>query len=240
MAGPRFGVVVFPGTNCEMDTYRALKDVLGQETEYIWHQERDLSRFDAVVLPGGFSYGDYLRTGAIARFAPAMEAVAEHAAQGRLVLGICNGFQILTEAGLLPGALQRNAHLQFRCAWSWLRVENAETPFTAAARKGEVLRVPVNHGEGNYFVDRETLGRLNARGQVVLRYCTAAGEVTPEACPNGSIENIAGIVNEQGNVMGLMPHPERACEAILGSEDGRKIFDSMITFLTRGRLVRHG
>lgn len=233
----RFGVVTFPGTNCDLDTYHALGEVLGQNTGYVWHQERDLSGYDAVVLAGGFSYGDYLRTGAIARFSPVMESVAEFAAQGRLVLGICNGFQILCEAGLLPGALQRNAHLQFRCAMSHMRVENTGSAFTAGCRAGQVLRIPVNHGEGNYFASLEVLAELNQHGQVLLRYCGPQGDVTPESSPNGSVENIAGIMNRAGNVMGMMPHPERACEAILGSEDGRVIFTSMINYLT-GRTAR--
>jgi phosphoribosylformylglycinamidine synthase subunit PurQ / glutaminase len=233
----RFGVVVFPGTNCEMDTYHALRDVLGLEAQYVWHQDRDLSKFDALVLAGGFSYGDYLRTGAIAQFSPVMEAVAGFADQGKLVLGICNGFQILTEAGLLPGALLRNAHLQFRCAWSHLRVENAATPFTGACQPGQVLKVPVNHGEGNYFADPETLAELNRNGQILFRYCTPDGETPADASPNGSVENIAGIINKAGNVMGLMPHPERASEAILGSEDGAAIFRSMVNYIT-GRTAR--
>lgn len=233
----RFGVVVFPGTNCEMDAYHALKEVLGQEADYVWHQERDLSNFDAVVLAGGFSYGDYLRTGAIARFSPVMEAVANFAEQGRLVLGVCNGFQILCEAGLLPGALQRNAHLQFRCAWTHLRVENGATPFTGAGQPGQVLKVPVNHGEGNYFADPETVAELNRNGQVLWRYCDPDGSVTPGASPNGSLENIAGIMNKRGNVAGLMPHPERACEEMLGSADGRAIFESMVNYWA-GRAAR--
>jgi phosphoribosylformylglycinamidine synthase I len=233
----RFGVTVFPGTNCEMDTYYAIREVIGEQADYVWHEERDLSRYDAILIAGGFSYGDYLRTGAIARFSPVMESVAEFAAKGGLVLGICNGFQILTEAGLLPGALQRNAHLQFRCAWTHLRVENADTPFTSAARKGQVLKVPVNHGEGNYFADPETLAELNANNQVLFRYCTADGATPPEAAPNGSLENIAGIINKAGNVAGMMPHPERACESILGSEDGRLLFVSMVNYLT-GRASR--
>lgn len=228
----RVGVTVFPGTNCEMDTYHALRAALGLEADYVWHQERDLSRYDAIVIPGGFSYGDYLRTGAIARFSPVMESVAEFAARGGLVLGICNGFQILCEAGLLPGVLLRNAHLQFRCSWSHLRVENAATPFTAAMTPGRVLKMPVNHGEGNYFANPETLAELNQNSQVLLRYCDAQGNVTRETCPNGSAENIAGIMNKAGNVMGLMPHPERTCELILGSEEGAHIFKSMVNFLT--------
>jgi phosphoribosylformylglycinamidine synthase len=229
--------VVFPGTNCEMDTYHALTQVLGQDASYVWHQDRDLDRYDAVVLAGGFSYGDYLRTGAIARFSPVMNSVAEFAAAGKLVIGICNGFQILCEVGLLPGALQRNAHLQFRCDWTSLRVENAGTAFTGSCSAGQVLRVPVNHGEGNYFADPETLAELNQNHQVLFRYCDPDGSVTPGASPNGSLENIAGIMNTAGNVMGLMPHPERACETILGSADGRYIFESVISHLT-GRAAR--
>ncbi len=233
----RFGVTVFPGTNCEMDTYHAIREVIGEQADYVWHQDRDLSGFDAIVIAGGFSYGDYLRTGAIARYSPVMESIAEFADKGGLVLGICNGFQILTEAGLLPGALQRNAHLQFRCGWTHLRVENADTPFTSAARKGQVLKIPVNHGEGNYFVDPETLAELNANNQVLFRYTTPSGDATPEASPNGSVENIAGIINKAGNVAGMMPHPERAVESILGSEDGRYLFVSMVEYLT-GRASR--
>lgn len=233
----RIGVVVFPGTNCEMDTYHALTQVLGAESGYVWHQDRDLSAYDAIVLPGGFSYGDYLRTGAIARYSPVMESIADFAAAGRLVFGICNGFQILCEAGLLPGALQRNAHLQFRCAWSNLRVENNAAAFTSLAQEGQVLRVPVNHGEGNFFADAPTLEELNRNRQVLFRYCDSEGYVTPEASPNGSAENIAGIMNRAGNVMGMMPHPERACEAVLGSEDGQVVFASMIKYLM-GRAAR--
>lgn len=228
----RFGVTVFPGTNCEMDTYHALREVAGVDAGYVWHQERDLSGYDAIILAGGFSYGDYLRTGAIARFSPVMESIAEYAARGGLVLGICNGFQILCEAGLLPGALQRNAHLQFRCSWSHLRVENAATPFTALCSPGQTLKIPVNHGDGNYFADPDTLAEMNRNNQVVFRYATADGEITRETCPNGSLENIAGIINKAGNVMGMMPHPERACELILGSEEGAAIFRSMVNFLT--------
>ncbi len=220
-----------------MDTYHALSSVLGHEAKYVWHQERDLSGYDALVLAGGFSYGDYLRTGAIAKYSPVMESVAEFAAGGRLVLGICNGFQILTEAGLLPGALQRNAHLQFRCSWSHLRVENIASPFTSTCREGQVLKIPVNHGEGNYFADAETLDELNRNRQVLWRYCDPDGDVNPGASPNGSVENIAGIMNKAGNVAGLMPHPERACEEILGSEDGRLLFQAMVNYVT-GRTAR--
>lgn len=229
--------MVFPGTNCEMDTYHALKESLAQDVRYVWHQERDLSGLDAVVIAGGFSYGDYLRTGAIARYSPVMEAIAEYAGQGGLVMGICNGFQILTEAGLLPGALQRNAHLQFRCGPAYLRVENNSTAFTGKCTEQQVLKIPVNHGEGNYFADEETLLELNRNNQILFRYCDAEGSTSGMANPNGSLENIAGIINKQGNVMGMMPHPERACEAILGSEDGKFLFQSMINHFT-GRAAR--
>jgi phosphoribosylformylglycinamidine synthase subunit PurQ / glutaminase len=215
-----------------MDTYHALREVVGVQADYVWHQEHDLSRYDAIVIAGGFSYGDYLRTGAIARFSPVMESIAEFAARGGLVLGVCNGFQILCEAGLLPGVLQRNAHLQFRCGWTHLRVENAATPFTSACAAGQTLKVPVNHGEGNYYADAETLADLNQHNQILFRYSTADGEVTPEASPNGSLENIAGIINRAGNVAGMMPHPERACEPILGSDQGAFIFKSMVNYLT--------
>jgi phosphoribosylformylglycinamidine synthase subunit PurQ / glutaminase len=233
----RFGIVVFPGTNCEMDTYHALREVVGAPVDYIWHQESDLSGYDCIILPGGFSYGDYLRTGAIASLSAVMESVAEAAEKGKLVFGICNGFQILTEAGLLPGALQRNAQLQFRCDWSHLRVENNATPYTMKCVEGQVLKIPVNHGEGNYFADPETLAELEREGRVIFRYCTAEGAVTPEASPNGSVRNIAGICNRQGNVLGMMPHPERAVEPILGSEDGKHLFASIVAYLL-GRATR--
>ncbi len=224
----RFAVVVFPGTWSDHDTHYALSSVLGQETDLVWHRERDLSRYDVVVLPGGFSYGDYLRAGAIARFSPVMEAVAAHAAAGKPLIGICNGFQVLCEAHLLPGALMRNESLQYRCVWVHLRVENAETPFTRACRPGQVLRVPISHGEGRYVADEETLAELESSGRVAFRYSTAQGEVTAEANPNGSVNNIAGIVNERGNVLGMMPHPERACEPLMGSEDGLALWLSLL------------
>ncbi|HLA18452.1 MAG TPA: phosphoribosylformylglycinamidine synthase subunit PurQ [Dehalococcoidia bacterium] len=224
----RFAVVVFPGTWSDHDTHYALSAVLGQEADLVWHREGDLSRYDVVVLPGGFSYGDYLRTGAIARFSPVMEAVAAHAEAGKPVIGICNGFQILCEAHLLPGALMRNDSLQYRCLWVHLRVENAETPFTVACRPGQVLRIPISHGEGRYVADEATLAALESAGRVVFRYCDAAGEVTPEANPNGSVSNIAGIVNERGNVLGMMPHPERACEPLMGGEDGLALWLSVL------------
>ncbi len=224
----RFGVLVFPGTWSDVDCFQVLKDVFQEPVEYVWHKERDLSRYDCVILPGGFSYGDYLRVGAIARFSPVMQAVEEFAAQGKLVWGICNGFQVLCEAGLLPGALMRNSHLQFRCQWTHLRVENASTPYTAAMRAGQVLRVPISHGEGLYYADEATLSQLEDGGQVVFRYATPEGEPSPESNPNGSLNNIAGIINQRGNVLGMMPHPERCCEAILGGADGRHIFQSLI------------
>jgi phosphoribosylformylglycinamidine synthase len=224
----RFGILVFPGTNCDADTLWVLRDVLQQPAEAVWHEDTDLARFDAVILPGGFAHGDYLRAGAIARFSPVMSAVREHAAAGKPVLGICNGFQVLVEAGLLPGAMQRNTGHRFLCKDVHLRVENPDTRFTSACRPGQVLRLPIAHNEGAYYADPETLARMNARGQVLLRYCDAAGRVTPEANPNGSLENIAGICNDAGNVFGLMPHPERAAEPLLGSADGRLIFESLL------------
>jgi len=224
----RFAVIVFPGTWSDGDCYYVLNDILGQPTDYVWHREADLSPYDCIILPGGFSYGDYLRAGAIARFSPVMEAVVREARAGKLVLGICNGFQILCEAGLLPGALIRNESLQYRCQWVNLRVENTGTPFTIACRQGQVLGIPIGHGEGRYYADAETLARLEAEGRVVFRYCDADGQATPEANPNGSANNIAGIVNERGNVLGMMPHPERASEALLGGEGGLPIWRSII------------
>ncbi len=223
----RFGVVVFPGSNCDHDCYHVLKHVLRQETRFIWHKERDLTGLEAVILPGGFSYGDYLRTGAIARFSPVMEEVIAFARAGGIVVGICNGFQILCEAGLLPGALLRNAHLRFVSKNVYVRSDNAATRFTRPPVPA-VLKMPVAHGDGNYFADPETLARLEQRGQILFRYCTAAGEVTPAANPNGSAAGIAGLMNEAGNVMGMMPHPERAAEAVLGSTDGAAIFAALI------------
>ena len=224
----RFGVVVFPGTWSDRDCHHVLDQVLHQEVDYVWHKDTDLSRYDCIVLPGGFSYGDYLRAGALARFSPVMQSVERFAAQGRLVVGICNGFQVLCEAGLLPGALIRNRHLQFRCQWTNLRAETVETPFTNACRSGQVLRVPIAHGEGCYYADEETLAQLNLNNQVVFRYCDPEGAVTDEANPNGSLQNIAGICNRERNVLGMMPHPERCCEEILGGTDGRFIFESIV------------
>ena len=223
-----FGVVVFPGTWSERDCHYAVHDRLRQEARFIWHKERDLSGLDCVILPGGFAYGDHLRCGAIARFSAVMASVTEFARRGGQVIGICNGFQILCEAHLLPGALIRNQHLQFRCDTTFIRVENAATPFTSEGGEGQVLQVPVSHGEGNYFADPATIVRLEDEKRVVFRYCSPDGEVNPAANPNGSINNIAGIINQQGNVLGMMPHPERSCEDLLGSEDGLAIFRSII------------
>ena len=226
----RFAVLVFPGTWSDRDCQFVLRDLLGQEADLVWHRQADLSAYDCVVLPGGFSYGDYLRCGAIARFSPAMEAVARHAEAGRLVIGICNGFQILCEAGLLPGVLLRNESLQFRCQDVHLRAENVDTSFTRLYEADQVLRVPISHGEGSYYADEATLDELESNGQVVFRYCTAEGEVTPTESgnPNGSLRNIAGIVNRQGNVLGMMPHPERASEALMGGSDGLLLWRSVI------------
>ncbi len=226
----KFGIVVFPGSNCDLDAYHMVKDVMGEEADYLWHQDPDLKGVDCVILPGGFSYGDYLRCGAIARFSPVMEEIKGFAARGGLVLGICNGFQVLLEAGLLPGALYRNDNLQFRCQHTLLRVENVRTPFTGACQSGEILNIPVAHGEGNYYVESDILLKLKEENRVVFRYVNAAGEALPAVNPNGSLENIAGLCNLEGNVLGMMPHPERAGESILGSRDGRKIFQSIVAY----------
>jgi len=224
----KFGVVVFPGSNCDHDAYHALKHVMKQDAHFIWHKDTTLGDVDAVILPGGFSYGDYLRTGAIARFSPVMQEVVKFAEAGGTVIGICNGFQILLEAGLLPGAILRNRSLQFICRQVTLNVENAQTRFTSACAPGALLKIPIAHGEGNYFADNETLRELEDNKQIVFRYCDDAGAVTDETNPNGSLLNIAGIVNRRGNVLGMMPHPERAVESALGSTDGRGIFASII------------
>ncbi len=224
----KFAIVRFPGTWSDRDTYHVLHNVLGQQADILWHRETDLSGYDAVVLPGGFSYGDYLRTGAIARFSPIMESVMAFARRGGPVIGICNGFQILCESGLLPGALIRNQSLQFRCEWVNLRREGGDTPWANALRTGEVIRIPISHGEGNYYADEETLDRLEEDGRVVFRYSEASGLVTAGANPNGSSRNIAGIINERGNVLGMMPHPERAGEQLVGGADGNRIWESVL------------
>ena len=227
------GVVVFPGTWSDRDCAHALGNVLEQPVRYVDHREQQLDGLDLVILPGGFSYGDYLRCGAIARFAPVMEAIIDFANRGGLVLGICNGFQILQEARLLPGALLRNASCEFRCEWVNLRVEQSESAFTHDCRPGQVLRIPISHGEGNFFADADTLDAIERNGQVVFRYCGPDGRVTADANPNGSLRNIAGIANAKGNVVGMMPHPERACEALLGGVDGLAVFRSAIQALAR-------
>ena len=224
----KIAIVQFPGSNCDQDCLAALRGIDGVESDYVWHKETSLHGWDAIVLPGGFSYGDYLRCGAIARFSPIMRSVVEEARSGKLVIGICNGFQILCEAGLLPGALVRNRSLHFVCQMVTTRVEVSDSPFTRGMPVGTLLRLPVAHGEGCYYADERTLRDLNERQQVILRYCDSSGRVAPEANPNGSVQNIAGICNADRNVFGLMPHPDRACEERLGSSDGRRIFESMI------------
>jgi phosphoribosylformylglycinamidine synthase len=225
----RFAIIRFPGTWSDRDCQHVLHDVLGQEADILWHRDSDLRSYDAVVLPGGFSYGDYLRCGAIARFSPAMEAVIRFAEEGRPVIGICNGFQILCESGLLPGALLRNDSLQFRCEWTYLRREGASTPWADGISKGTVLRIPISHGEGNYFADEGTLDELERTNRVLFRYCDPRGDANPTSNPNGSARNIAGIVNARGNVLGMMPHPERAGEVLTGGADGNAIWSSLIT-----------
>jgi phosphoribosylformylglycinamidine synthase subunit PurQ / glutaminase len=225
----KFGIVTFPGSNCDYDAYRAVVDALGEEAVYLWHKDHDLAGSDVVILPGGFSYGDYLRAGAIARFSPIMREVAEHARRGGPVLAICNGFQIACEAGLLPGALLRNESLTFVCEHVRLRVENSDTMFTSAYPPGAIVTIPVAHGEGRYTADEETLDRLEGEGQVVFRYAGPEGRDEDDWSPNGSMRAIAGIVNAQGNVLGMMPHPERAVEPLLGSADGLGVFQSILS-----------
>jgi len=224
----KFGIVAFPGTWSEKDTRYAVSDVLGSESDYVWHDDDNLDQYDAIVLPGGFSYGDFLRSGAIARFSPVMDAVRIFADKGGPVIGICNGFQILCESNLLPGVLMRNDHLEFRCIWTDLRVENTSTIFTSKATQGQLLHIPMSHGEGNYQADSETIDRLEDNGQVIFRYADTSGNVTPQINPNGSVNNIAGIINKRGNVLGMMPHPEKASEKLIGGDDGNIIFKSLI------------
>jgi phosphoribosylformylglycinamidine synthase I len=228
----KFGIVTFPGSNCDYDAYHAVVDAIGEEGVYLWHKSHDLEGSDVVILPGGFSYGDYLRAGAIARFSPIMREVVAHARRGGPVLAVCNGFQIACEAGLLPGALLRNESLCFVCKPVYLRVENVDTLFTHRYAEGQILRIPIAHGEGRYTADVETLDRLEGDGRVVFRYVDAMGEATAEANPNGSVRSIAGIVNEQGNVLGMMPHPERAVDSLLGSNDGLPLFESILARVT--------
>lgn len=236
--GLRFAIVVFPGTWSDRDCYHAVTDVIGEEAAYVWHRETDLSGFDCVVLPGGFAHGDYLRVGAIARFSPVMNAVVAHAEAGRPVFGICNGFQVLCEAGLLPGALMRNASLQFRCQPVHLRTETTRSPFTSACAPGQILRIPISHGDGNYYADGHTLAQLNAEERIAFRYCEADGAVTAAANPNGSLDNIAGILNTGRNVLGMMPHPERAMEALTGGEDGIPLWRSLVQTIESFALSR--
>jgi phosphoribosylformylglycinamidine synthase I len=227
----KFGVLVFPGSNCDHDTYNVVSEIAQQPVTFLWHDSPSLENCDAILVPGGFAYGDYLRTGAIARFSPVMQSVRKFAADGGLVLGICNGFQILAEAGLLPGALMRNAGLKYICKQVYLRTETTDTPFTSTLSKGEVVKIPIGHMEGNYFCDAGTLAALERDDRIVFRYSTPTGEITPEANPNGSLGNIAGILNEGRNVLGMMPHPDRSSESLLGSVDGYQIFASMIVAL---------
>lgn len=227
----KFGVIIFPGSNCDHDAYYVIAEIARQPVTFLWHESQDLQNCDAIIVPGGFAYGDYMRTGAIAALAPIMDSVKKFAAHGGLVLGICNGFQILCEAGLLPGALMRNAGLKYICKQVFLRIETSDTPFTNALREGEVLQIPIGHMEGNYFCDAETLDALRRNHRIVFRYSTPQGDVTAEANPNGSLDNIAGICSEGRNVLGMMPHPDRSSEALLGSADGFKIFNSMIAAL---------
>jgi phosphoribosylformylglycinamidine synthase len=234
----RWGVVVFPGSNCDRDCVHVLRSVLAQDVVEVWHEERALDGIDALALPGGFAYGDYLRAGAIAATAPVMPAVRDFAAAGRPVLGICNGFQILAEARLLPGTLTRNRRLRFRCRPVWVRVESSGTPFTAALPEGTVLEMPIAHAEGSYLAPADDVAALEAAGRVIFRYCDARGRVTPEANPNGSVAGVAGVANAAGNVVGLMPHPERASEALLGSADGRRLFESAIAWFERRRAAQ--
>jgi phosphoribosylformylglycinamidine synthase len=229
----KFGVIQFPGSTCDYDCFYALRDVLKVQVNFVWHRETNLESYNGIILPGGFSYGDYLRVGAIARFSPIMKAVKKYSDDGGLVLGICNGFQILLEADLLPGVLIKNNCLHFLCRYLYLKVENNSTPYTHLCEKEQVLKIPIAHGEGNYYVDKNTLRELIKNNQIVLRYCDTKGEITPEANPNGSIYNIAAVCNKGGNVLGMMPHPERCVEDCLGSSDGKYIFNSILDFIKK-------
>jgi phosphoribosylformylglycinamidine synthase len=224
----KFGIIVFPGTWSDRDCYYAVRNMCGQQAAYIWHKETDLRGYDCLILPGGFSYGDYLRTGAIAKFSPVMDTVADFARKGKPVIGICNGFQILCEAHLLPGVLRQNDHLQYRCTWTYLKTENNDTVFTGKCKKGQVLKIPISHYEGRYYADEDIIRELEDRDRVAFRYTTPDGKITKEANPNGALNNIAGILNRQGNVLGMMPHPERSCEHVLGSADGNLIWESIV------------
>ncbi len=234
----KFGIVVFPGSNCDHDVYHVAKHVLGQEAAFLWHKDSSFSGIDCIVLPGGFAHGDYLRAGALARFSPIMKSVEAFAARGGLVFGICNGFQVLAEAGLLPGALMRNAGLQYLCRDVYLRTERQDTPYTARIKQGTVLRIPIGHGEGCYYAPEGVLREIEEKHQVVFRYCDAAGQVNAESNPNGSLRAIAGICNERGNVIGMMPHPDRCAEEVLGNAHGRRIFDSIVHSWQQARRAR--
>ncbi|MDQ3180190.1 MAG: phosphoribosylformylglycinamidine synthase subunit PurQ [Acidobacteriota bacterium] len=232
----KFGVIVFPGSNCDHDAYHVVSKHVGQPVDFIWHRETDLSSYDAVIVPGGFSYGDYLRAGALAHFSPVIKAVKEFAKKGKFVFGVCNGFQILCESGLLPGALMRNRGLHFICQHVNIRVENDKTPYTSELRKGEVLSIPIAHAEGNYVCDEKTLAELENNNQIIFRYCDETGELSDLSNPNGSLNNIAGISNKDGNILGMMPHPERACEELIGSNDGRDIFRSLTKTIEKSKV----
>ncbi len=227
----KFGVVVFPGSNCDQDCFYVVKDVLKQPVKYIWHKDTELDNFDCIILPGGFSYGDYLRTGAVARFSPVMDSIIDFANRGGIVIGICNGFQILLESGLLPGAMLRNTNLHFICKYVYIKTENIKTPFTNLCKKNQILKIPIAHNEGNYYIDDDGLKSLEKNGQIVFRYCSPDGDVNKESNPNSALANIAGIINREGNVLGMMPHPERSSEAELGSEDGFLILRSILKWL---------
>jgi phosphoribosylformylglycinamidine synthase len=227
----KFGIVVFPGSNCDQDCFYIIKDVLNQPVKHIWHKDKRLNNFDCIVLPGGFSYGDYLRTGAIAMFSPIMERISEFARKGKAVIGICNGFQILLETGLLPGAMLRNKNLHFICKYVYIKTENSQTPFTNLCKKNQILKIPIAHNEGNYYINEEGLRKLKRSSQIVFRYCSREGKTTSEFNPNGAIDNIAGIISKKGNVLGMMPHPERSSESVLGSNDGLLVFKSIIKWL---------
>lgn len=232
----KFGILVFPGSNCDHDCHYVISELLRQQASLVWHRDASLAKFDAIIIPGGFSYGDYLRTGAIARFSPVMKEVERFSLDGGIILGICNGFQILLEAGLLPGAMLRNKSLRFICRDVYIRVENNETPFTGLCREGEVLKMPIAHAEGNYYADPDTLLRLKKNRQIIFRYTTASGEILDSANPNGAMDNIAGICNERRNILGMMPHPERCSEMALENEDGKRIFQSIIETLEESKV----
>ena len=231
----RFGVIVFPGSNCDQDCFYVIKDILNHPIEYIWHKDTRLNDFNCIILPGGFSYGDYLRTGAIARFSPIMKQVSSFTQRGGLVIGICNGFQILLEAGLLPGAMLRNKNLNFICKYVYVKTENNETPFTNLCSRSQILKIPIAHNEGNYYIDKDGLKKLEKNRQIIFRYCSPSGNINKEFNSNGALANIAGIINKEGNVLGMMPHPERSSEEILGSESGFLIFKSIVKWLKNKR-----